>query len=64
MKRRLLNLLTIVSPHLFAAACVLWASSYFTAVSLHRQDAGVGRSFMSDGGKEFTDTAVALPPLD
>jgi hypothetical protein len=50
MKRRLLNHVTIVSLLLCVAACVLWASSYFTAISLYRQDAGVNRSLISDSG--------------
>ena len=50
MKRRLLNLVTALSTALCLGACVLWVWSYFTAVLLHRQDAGVAREFLSDRG--------------
>ena len=50
MKRRVLNLVTGLSLSACVLACVLWASSYFTAISLYRQDAGVNRSLMSDSG--------------
>ena len=50
LRRALLNLLTALSLVLGVAASALWASSHFIALSLHRQDDGVGRSFTSDGG--------------
>jgi hypothetical protein len=51
VRRRLFNLMTALSLLMCALSVVLWAYSFWAALSLHRCDAGVGRAITSDSGK-------------